>query len=606
MIYADCINLIFQNLNSNVVRSFCLKMIDGNYSFSDSEDDDCYGKESDNPSINGVLSKWTNYIHGWQDRFVCCKDGLLYYYRNEDETGYGCRGSMSLGKASVVLHEFDDCRFDVCLKDNLWYLRASDEAERQQWIDVIEANKLDADTISLRRHGSLVSLGSGPSITSTSSFRKAHGLKEKLAELETFKDILDKQVDTLQGYFNECANHAQPKDIRDHLIGSNDVESDLSHLSFHDHNLVKPPGISGVDFKGEAITFKATTAGIQATLAHCVEIMSKREEMWQRKLEKEHDRRKKAEDYYKLSLIQAKKTLSFVGSPDYEEGPQSGLTEEEFFDAVETELERRDRFNQDLEKSRSKLREAELLPKQGHHRFSDELNERVRNHLVDSLKPPGADGDKWELFAEEGEMKVYRRELVQNGLICDPLKAIHSISGVTAREMCHYFWETDVRMEWEGTIENFNVLEIVDELTIIIYQTHRRVWPSAQRDCLYLSSMLKIDDPPPMRDGNVPHDTWIVCNFSIDHEEAVSVSGCVRATVEIALICQTYVSRKSDDDPITRDCLKCDITYVANVNPGGWAPASVLRSIYKREYPKFLRRFTAYVKDKTSDKEILF
>lgn len=42
------------------------------------------------------------------------------------------------------------------------------------------------------------------------------------------------------------------------------------------------------------------------------------------------------------------------------------------------------------------------------------------------------------------------------------------------------------------------------------------------------------------------------------------------------------------------------------VNPGGWAPASVLRSVYKREYPKFLRRFTQYVMDKTADKPILF
>lgn len=42
------------------------------------------------------------------------------------------------------------------------------------------------------------------------------------------------------------------------------------------------------------------------------------------------------------------------------------------------------------------------------------------------------------------------------------------------------------------------------------------------------------------------------------------------------------------------------------VNPGGWAPASVLRAVAKREYPKFLKRFTSYVQDKTSDKAILF
>jgi hypothetical protein len=42
------------------------------------------------------------------------------------------------------------------------------------------------------------------------------------------------------------------------------------------------------------------------------------------------------------------------------------------------------------------------------------------------------------------------------------------------------------------------------------------------------------------------------------------------------------------------------------VNPGGWAPASVLRTIYKREYPKFLKRFTQYVIDQTAKKPIMF
>lgn len=49
---------------------------------------------------------------------------------------------------------------------------------------------------------------------------------------------------------------------------------------------VTPKGINGIDFKGEAITFKATTAGILATLSHCIELMVKREENWQKRLDK--------------------------------------------------------------------------------------------------------------------------------------------------------------------------------------------------------------------------------------------------------------------------------------------------------------------------------
>lgn len=49
------------------------------------------------------------------------------------------------------------------------------------------------------------------STTSAGSFTKRgiRGLKEKLAEIETFRDILIKQIDTLQKYFDNCAENAK-------------------------------------------------------------------------------------------------------------------------------------------------------------------------------------------------------------------------------------------------------------------------------------------------------------------------------------------------------------------------------------------------------------
>lgn len=41
-----------------------------------------------------------------------------------------------------------------------------------------------------------------------------------------------------------------------------------------------------IDFKGEALTFKATTSGILATLSHCIDLLTKKEEYWKRKYEK--------------------------------------------------------------------------------------------------------------------------------------------------------------------------------------------------------------------------------------------------------------------------------------------------------------------------------
>lgn len=51
-------------------------------------------------------------------------------------------------------------------------------------------------------------------------------------------------------------------------------------------SILQQHGGHAVDFKGESFTFKATTAGIIATLSHCMELMSQREEAWKKRLEK--------------------------------------------------------------------------------------------------------------------------------------------------------------------------------------------------------------------------------------------------------------------------------------------------------------------------------
>ncbi len=107
------------------------------------------------------------------------------------------------------------------------------------------------------------------------------------------------------------------------------------------------------------------------------------------------------------------------------------------------------------------------------------------------LLPGGRDG-VWELFAEEGEMKMYKREEEVDGMVVDPLKALHQVRGVTARELCHHFFSPDVRMEWETTLDRASVIEKVSEDTLLFLQLHKRIWPAAQRDSCFWSHMRKI------------------------------------------------------------------------------------------------------------------
>ncbi|KAF7200117.1 ceramide transfer protein isoform X4 [Nothobranchius furzeri] len=614
---------------------------------SSSGSDEDVDPESGQPvEFGGVLSKWTNYIHGWQDRWVVLKNNTLSYYKSEDEREYGCRGSLCLSKAVITPHEFDECRFDISVNDSVWYLRAEDPEHRLQWIESIEVHKFPSPSLSrccdlracgrlltrlqaesgygsetsLRRHGSMLSLTSAASAlssTSTSSFKKGHRLREKLAEMETFRDILCRQVDTLQKYFDSCADAVSKDEFQRDKVEEDEDEFPATTRPDGEHNHnnngskeklfapASPKGMNGIDFKGEAITFKATTAGILSTLSHCIELMVKREDSWQKRLDKELDKRRRIEDAYKMTLNELKKK-SHYGGPDYEEGPNSLINEDEFFDAVEAALDRQDKIEEQCHSEKVRIHRLAQVPTGdafstiGTHRFASKVEEMVQNHMTYSLQDVGGDAN-WQLVIEEGEMKVYRREVEENGIVLDPLKATHAVKGVTGHEVCHYFWDTDFRMDWETTIENYNVVETLSDNAIIVYQTHKRVWPASQRDVLYLSAIRKL-----LATNENDPDTWLVCNFSVDHDGAPPTNRCVRAKINVAMICQTLVSPPEGDKEISRDNILCKITYVANVNPGGWAPASVLRAVAKREYPKFLKRFTSYVQEKTSGKTILF
>ena len=82
--------------------------------------------------------------------------------------------------------------------------------------------------------------------------------------------------------------------------------------------------------------------------------------------------------------------------------------------------------------------------------------------------------------------------------------------------------------------------------------------------------------------------------------------GCLRVGLTVCFVCDTFVDAPFTKETAGRKDLQTKITYCSVVNPGGWAPATVLRQVFKREYPRFLKRFTQYVIDKSKDKPIMW
>lgn len=79
-------------------------------------EDECVQNQISSPiTFQGTLSKWTNYIHGWQERFIILKDGALSYYKSEDEAKLGCRGAISIYRCIIKVRKKFSLELRFCL-----------------------------------------------------------------------------------------------------------------------------------------------------------------------------------------------------------------------------------------------------------------------------------------------------------------------------------------------------------------------------------------------------------------------------------------------------------------------------------------------------------
>uniref|UniRef100_A0A5S6Q9I1 Collagen type IV alpha-3-binding protein n=1 Tax=Trichuris muris TaxID=70415 RepID=A0A5S6Q9I1_TRIMR len=606
--------------------------------------------EGSQPVVAGILHKWTNYIHGWQPRYFILQGGTLAYYKSQDEIEFGCRGAITVNKAVIQPNEFDSYRIDVSVNDCVWYLRTERAEDRQTWVDALEAYRADSGYGSqgeLCRHGSLVSLTSNKSLASSSSFKFCRSLSEKISELETYRDIILRQMDVLQAYFDQSVGegtcNVMPwgrKTSRgfqdDDSLDVDEVDSDQAFTStltgsrgvpFATHELDEDIGVSesppdmpapspgkrAVDFRGEALTFKATSTGIVSLLQHCTELMQQREDAWKKRIEQEIDKRKRAEDHCRqvcleLQRLQNERNAPSFGGPDYEEGPHSALNEDEWYDAVDAALEKKDLEDKRLERllcrapTTVKLCLLDRVALPLGHPIAQEIEYLTFEQVKYAMQ--GVQEGEWQLFSEDGEMKMYKREVEIEGLVCDPLKAVHFVRGVSAAEYTHYFFEPEYKMDWDTTLEEVNVVERMSDDSMILHQVHKRVWPASQRESLFWSHIRRVQHCDKAGCPNL-QNLIVVCNHDTAHSAVPPSSRTVRVGLTIAMVCQTVVDEgRSTDKPLSRQDVSCKITYVAQVNPGGWAPSSVLRAVYKREYPKFLKRFTQYVLQKVEGRAL--
>ncbi|KAJ5895527.1 ATP12 ATPase F1F0-assembly protein [Penicillium taxi] len=88
----------------------------------------------DSRELRGYLKKWTNYTTGFKLRWFVLEDGVLSYYKHQDDAGSACRGAINMKIARLNMDAQDKTRFEIHGKSSVKYhLKANHVVEAKRW-----------------------------------------------------------------------------------------------------------------------------------------------------------------------------------------------------------------------------------------------------------------------------------------------------------------------------------------------------------------------------------------------------------------------------------------------------------------------------------------
>lgn len=90
----------------------------------------------------GYLKKWTNYYHGWQDRYIILNPTRFSYFKDKEDTDISCKGSVNIARIKITINNYDDYRFDINAGNTHYYFRAETIAQRNIWMHHLETLKV--------------------------------------------------------------------------------------------------------------------------------------------------------------------------------------------------------------------------------------------------------------------------------------------------------------------------------------------------------------------------------------------------------------------------------------------------------------------------------
>ncbi|KAM3720621.1 Ceramide transfer protein [Dirofilaria immitis] len=539
---------------------------DRQYTNSSSENNEDEDEDDALLNFHGTMYKWTNFIYGWQKRYFELNNGVLIYYKSESEKQCGSRGSIALHIARVVESYIDFNRFDVLTNDACWYLRTQNPKSRSLWLRALRYQMFG----SINKRKNSCSVDDLAKTTDHEQSPLSLKLMNKMEQLERFNDMIGRQAVRLENLI--------------HTIKDNTENASATSLL------------------DESIALNAVTIAVLQNINTCIQLLAKQAKI-NRNLRydelRQIERKVVANNTSQRSIMNHTSELNNVLSDD---------DEQEWHDAYDNNLKN------EKEVTRISNMESRTETKKTNENYPDISESPPKNITLPASNPFAMEinqiaaeqlkyarssiyEDVWQLFMKADKMKMYKRELEINGMICDPLKAIHLVQGVSAREYIHYFFEPRYKHEWDETLVSTRVVDRISMDTVIIHQLHKRIWPVAQRESLFWSNVRYL----PKDKSPEALDLYMVCNHDCNLPNVPLLNDSnIRVGITVAMLCETVVKHGHEKpiDKLDRNDIECQVCYCAQVSPGGWVPISGLRLLYKREYPKFLQGFTKYVLNK--------
>ncbi|KAL3426554.1 oxysterol-binding protein [Phlyctema vagabunda] len=88
----------------------------------------------DGREMKGYLKKWTNYRKGYQLRWFVLEDGVMSYYKSQDDASSACRGAINMRIAKLNMDPTEKTKFEIIGKSSVKYhLKANHEVEAKRW-----------------------------------------------------------------------------------------------------------------------------------------------------------------------------------------------------------------------------------------------------------------------------------------------------------------------------------------------------------------------------------------------------------------------------------------------------------------------------------------